>query len=323
MTKTLHVACSPDGRLAADCAVMIASLVDTNRTNDLHIHLLRDERLPLDDLRALTDIATVGGARFTSHDVDDEQVAHLQYSERFPRNAWYRVLLPSILSDEARALYLDADTLVTGDLAPLSLIELDGAWVGAVTNPLYEHMVPRIQSLVGIPDRRSYFNSGVLLLDLDAWREHGVVDRTLETARTHPHFAWPDQDVLNMVLLGHRLPLHPRWNAMPAVFELPMRFLPYTMEEVKAAAADPAIVHFVGPYKPWHYRSRHPYRERYFDYLASTPYAGRAIEGHSLANGLLRRLPPSWADQVEYSTQELTRPGPVRTRLHNATRRLR
>jgi lipopolysaccharide biosynthesis glycosyltransferase len=280
---------------------MLASLVSTNSASAVHVHLLHDQRLAPSEVTGLVSIAESAGASCTPRPINSSATDLLPSSARFPLNVWYRVLLPDLLPDLPRILYLDADTLVTDTLTPLWDLDMADAWVGAVTNPLFGHMVPRIRAELGLPDPRGYFNSGVLLMDLDAWRANDVSRHVIEVAIRKPHLEWPDQDALNTVLHDHRHQLHPRWNAMPGLFELPPRFLPYECREIREAVEDPAIVHFVGPYKPWHYRSRHPYQAEYFSSLRTTQWSDRAVEGRSAWHAVLRRLPPLWAYRTEFA----------------------
>lgn len=297
----LHVASSTDSRFAADSAVLLTSLMGTNDPAAIHVHLLHDDSLTASDLAALRTIVVQAGGRFDAVAALGERTESLAQSDRFPLRVWYRVLLPELLPELRRVLYIDADGLVAARLDELWNYELEGNLVGAVTNPLYAGMVPRIVSDLGLPGPSSYFNSGVLLMDLDGWRAADTSRAVFEFARSHP-IAWPDQDALNGVLHDRRLHLHPRWNAMPGIWELPRRYLPYTDEEVREAAANPAIVHFVGPYKPWHYRSRHPYRPHYFQYLEQTHWRGRPIEGRSTWHAFLRRLPTPLAHRIELAS---------------------
>ena len=294
----IQIASATDARFAGDCAAMLASLVHRHSPQAIHVHLLHDDSLSADELATLERIVREPGGSFSAISTMKEKALTLAASDRFPLRIWYRVFLPELLPSISRVLYLDADTLIAAPLDELWQTELGGNLVGAVTNPLYTNMVPRIVAELGLPNGQSYFNSGVLIVDLDGWRQHATTAAVLAFARTHP-LVWPDQDALNAVLHRRRLRLPPRWNAMPGIWELPRSYLPYSDAEVHEAARNPAIVHFVGPYKPWHYRSRHPYRATYFRYLEGTCWQGRPIEGRSAWQAVLRRLPTVWADQTE------------------------
>lgn len=295
----IHIACATDRRFAADCAAMLSSLMESNRPGAITVHLMHDDSLADSDVDLLGAIVRGAGGSFHVIALTSEIAPDLARSQRFPIRAWYRVLLPELLPDLSRVLYLDVDVLVTATLEPLWETDLGGYPLGAVTSPLYPDMVPRVLSYLGLPDARSYFNSGVLLIDLDAWRAQGTSRSVFSFARSHPASIWPDQDALNGALHARRLRLQPRWNAMPGIWELPAHKLPYSVADVRAASAAPAIVHFLGPHKPWHYRSRHPYRSEFFRHLERTHWRGRPIEGRSPWHAIVRPLPAPWAYRAD------------------------
>lgn len=281
---------------------MLASLLARDPEEQIHVHLLHDVSLSAPDVESLGALVRAAGGRFTAIDVPHDRDGVWPHSERFPANAWYRVRLPELLPDVSRVLYIDADALVTASLRKLWNTDLRGSPLGAITQYLYPAMIPRIETDLGLPDVSSYFNSGVLLFDLDRWRAEGIKDQIAQYARTHlRQMEWPDQDALNGVLHARRHRLHPRWNAMTGIWELPLRHLPYPREQVREARRDPAIVHFIGMFKPWHFRCKSRYRAEWFDYLQRTPWRGRAIEGRSLRHAVFKPLPTVWAYNLEFA----------------------
>src|SRR4051794_11393946 len=289
----LHIACSSDSRLVGDCAVMLLSLTSVNRASDIVVHFLHDDRLARDDRENLGALVQSAGAGWDPIEVPQDATAMFPYTERYGYSAWYRILLPDVLRDVDRVLYLDSDLLIVDRLHGLYDVALGDACLAAVTQPTLPSMLSRLRETLGLPDAASYFNSGVMTLDLERLREGRYVDQVLAfiTGERGP-MPWADQDPLNAVLHRQRLHLGPRWNLMTPVFELPAEMLPWTADEIDAAIAAPAIVHFIGPYKPWHYRCRHPYRSQYFEYLSSTPWSDRVIEGRTVKNMFLRPWPP-------------------------------
>ena len=151
---------------------------------------------------------------------------------------------------------------------------------------------PRLD--LGIDDRRRYINSGVLLMDLELMREEGTVARMREYARAHSANPYPDQDAFNALFSDRHVSLHPRWNAQTPIWDLAVARLPFSPDEVRDARTRPAIVHFTGPFKPWHFLCRHPFRDRYFEHLAATPWPAPAVEGRTPVNRLRRLLPADW-----------------------------
>ncbi len=258
---TLHVACAARGAYLAHGAVMVRSVVAHHRGGDLRVHVLHGGRLARRDRRRLE---RAGEGAVELHAVDDGRVADLPVRDYFTPAMWYRLLLPELLGGIGRVLYLDVDTLALDDLSPLATFELRGAAVGAVTNVFQpDHLFHPAD--LGIPSGR-YFNSGVLLLDLDVLRRDDAVATVREVARSRAGLrGWPDQDALNVVLGARREPLHPRFNAMNALFELPGAAAVFGEEAVAEARRAPAIRHFEGPAanKPWARGSRAPHRDEW------------------------------------------------------------
>src|SRR5206468_10963777 len=146
-------------------------------------------------------------------------------------------------------------------------------------------MRPHLASL-GIDDPSTYFNAGVLLVDLAGWREEQASAALLRfvTTRAEP-LPWFDQDALNVVFAGRFHRLHPRWNAMSSLWTWPELAAEVLGPEDHAEARhQPSILHFEGPSlsKPWHFLCEHPWRDVYRSTVARTPWAGVAWEDRTL-----------------------------------------
>lgn len=243
---TLHVACAAVGRYVVHAGALLHALAPY----DVEIHYLHGDGLSARSRRRLA--ATAPG-KVAFHAARDEGLPVLG---AFTQAMWFRLQLPELV-DADRVLHLDADTLPLGDPAPLAALDLAGGWVGAVDNVLQPDHVGHVRSL-GL-DPAAYFNSGVLLLDLAALRGSGAMDDVRAVARSRAGArGWPDQDALNLVLGPHRTALHPRWNAMNALWAFPDLTVGADFDEARAA---PAIRHFEGPgaNKPWARGSRTPH----------------------------------------------------------------
>lgn len=187
---------------------------------------------------------------------------------RYPVDGWVssavytRLSIPDVVGDEARVLYLDADTLVVGDLRPLLELPLSGHCLGAVLdpqNPLTGHGIamPGWKQL-GLPYGREYFNSGVMLIDLPAAKHRGLFATARGFLAQHPEKVkfW-DQDALNYAADGDWLRLESRWNTF-ALSPLAARpgFIHHAeattpLAGLLADEQSAAILHYAGPDKPW------------------------------------------------------------------------
>jgi len=137
------------------------------------------------------------------------------------RPHYFRCLLPEVVpTGWSRIIYLDADTLVDGDLGELWRRDLHGFPVGAVRDPL-ETVAAGIGDWRerGLDGDAGYFNSGVLLIDLDAWRAEDAgwsAIRHCATSREYltvgGRWAQHDQYGLNVVFHRRWHRLEPKWN---------------------------------------------------------------------------------------------------------------
>ncbi len=160
-----------------------------------------------------------------------------------------------------RALYLDADLLIEGNLADLWQEPFEGNIIQAVPDAYAALLhAPRLAKVnVSGPARfeagHSYFNAGVQLIDLHRWREEniaGITESLLWQYRSE--FFMREQDALNCSLAGRWKPLPPTWN----FHELPDLLGQWdtsnlSVDQLRGTFHNPAIVHYVG-WKPWNPR---------------------------------------------------------------------
>jgi UDP-D-galactose:(glucosyl)LPS alpha-1,3-D-galactosyltransferase len=117
-------------------------------------------------------------------------------------------------------------------------------------------MLPGRKEL-GMPEGSPYFNSGVMLMNLERWRADRLGERCLDLLAQYPHyFSHPDQDVLNYLARDAWLPLDPAWNVYAAsVLDTIGRLEFGDGGRRRARLLDDEsgarILHYAGPLKPW------------------------------------------------------------------------
>lgn len=273
-------------------AAAIRSYLDHNPDDGSQVHVLH-QGLDADQERGLDELAP---GRIVVHRVDPDAVADLPAVGRFGTVVWLRFLLPALLPEVPRILYLDADVLVTGSTHPLWSADLRGCALAAVPNVVGADMRGHVEAL-GLAPGAPFLNSGVLLMDLDRWRADGATARLAGYVRDAEHLVWPDQDALNVIFDGAWHRLHPRWNAQNTLWFWPQEAAEvFGAEALAEATSTPAIVHFEGPSlaKPWHVLCQHPYRDAWRAALARTPWAATPRTGDDVATRLIRLLPSRW-----------------------------
>lgn len=190
----------------------------------------------------------VAGVRFHKLDLDD---FHGFMSSGLHPAALARLQMPELMPEAGRAIYLDTDLLVLGDLSELARIDLQGLPVGGATEGYFKTLREAGYRLSEIPVEvepdAPYFNSGVLVADLGLWRQARVWEKSKSLITSHfDKFTHNDQSVLNLLFSGRSLVLAPKWNRQRQVYDdLPL-----------VVPRDAGIIHFIGPVKPWHYSKR-------------------------------------------------------------------
>jgi lipopolysaccharide biosynthesis glycosyltransferase len=243
--------------------------------------------------------------------VDASVLAGLPHSGHISLVSYYRLLIARVLPSELqRVIYLDSDLIVRADLARLWDHDLSGQWCLAVQDCSAPYMdssqvlanypicQPHLGSVQPVPNFRelglkadaAYFNAGVLLVDLAAWRNADLSRQSLECLDEHrQHVLWWDQYALNVVLAGHWGPLDARWNQGSHVFMYPTwEQSPFDRQTYEQLRNDPHVVHFTTREKPWLPLCRHPFRGEFFEVLDRTAWAGWRPSRITLVLELLR-----------------------------------
>ncbi len=231
-----------DERYAMPLATTLRSIVESNSSKQpLDIYVLTDgirEHIRGKIRRSLP----AGAADIRWIEVDLGLFRDFATINHISKITFARLLLPHILPNTSKVLYLDSDILVLDGLQDLCNIELGGNILGAVTDGLDSELKAGTLNAT-IPPVQDYFNAGVLLIDLDRWREERVSEKALQYLAANPSSPFSDQDALNVACDGQWAKLDRRWN-----------YLVYD-ENLAIASLDPdarpRIAHFVTWKKPW------------------------------------------------------------------------
>jgi lipopolysaccharide biosynthesis glycosyltransferase len=292
--SVLEAACVIEGDYVPHTAAMLHSLLTSSSDVPVRVHYLHGPDFPPDDARLLTGMVEQNGGLISFVPVPEDILEGLP-TEGFTGGAtWYRIFLPDLLSSLSRVLFLDADLIVRHSLRALWEIDLGGNYVAGVTNVLPRHY-EKLLVEAGF-DTRSYFNAGVLLMDLERMRRDGCTEAMRSYGVEHADtLVVREQDTLNAVLGERRLALEPRWNCMNSFFVYPWAADHFDADQLAKAKADPVIRHFEGPLwnKPWHYLCEWESRHLYAEHRTDTPWPKFRPEGRTpraMVTRLRRRL---------------------------------
>lgn len=207
--------------------------------------------------------------------------AQLPVSEKYPIPIYYRLLLPQILPEWCKkVIYLDTDVVANADLTPLWNSNIGERYLLAVQDDRcpYVSMAGGLKNCPQFKNSTSdkYFNTGVLLINLERWRADNIARQAIEFLKRNAEFVkFPDQDALNAVLIGKWGELEPQWNQMRAIHLVSSwRESPYSEAAFHNALHYPKIVHFTTLPKPWMSGCKHPEKHLFFRYLDQTAWSG-------------------------------------------------
>lgn len=274
----VHIACNIDSNYVRHCAVTLVSLFENNRGEEFSIHILASG-LSTEEEQILTGLTRCYGNRTFFYEPDPsllEGFTVRMFSKRISMATYYRCILSELLpANISKLLYLDCDTVVLSDIRPFWNIPMEGIGIVAV-----EDMGCREESryeTLKYPMEDSYFNAGVLLINLDFWRKYGVSRACIDYFHRYPErILFNDQDLLNSVLHGHKLLADPKWNVQDAFYRRSWQSGDAWQERLSDALLHPSILHFTNR-KPWEYDSQHPLRDVYFKYQDLTPWKGKRV----------------------------------------------
>ena len=268
-----NIVLSPDNNYARHAAVVMASVLgNCGNPENVAFHILEDGSLSPENREKLAFVVKSGAEIFFER-IDMHGIAELPESGYLTVNMWYRLAIASALPRNIdRALYLDCDTIVNAPLPEIYNIDMGGKTVAGAMDCWWKKFDRRI----GFPKGYRYFNSGVLLIDMERWRRLDIEKKLFGFLSENPEKArLLDQTILNLVLQDEYLSLPMAYNFqyVPPFLEESC-YLCDASEYVDTLPA-PKIVHFVGMYKPWNLGLGvcNIYHLLYFRYLAKTPFA--------------------------------------------------
>ena len=121
----------------------------------------------------------------------------------FSLNAYFRYLIPILKPEIKKTLYVDTDMVIEGDVKEIFDIDLEGKGLGATAymdEDMNKNVYADYKEKLSLPQTHRYFNSGLLLIDCDYWRNNQITEKLFQkTNELKDQLKMPDQDILNLV----------------------------------------------------------------------------------------------------------------------------
>jgi lipopolysaccharide biosynthesis glycosyltransferase len=271
----IHITFNIDSNYVRHCAVTMVSILENNRDERFRMHIVA-KGLSSEERDALTKLAAKYGSEVAFYAPDESLLKGFEirkFSRRISLATYYRCILSDLLpADVDRVIYMDCDIVVTGSLKPFWQTPMDEETGAAVVDDIGCDEASRYD-ILHYPARYSYFNAGVMLVNLDYWRRHNMAQACVDYYHRYPErILFNDQDLLNSLLYDHKVNVDLKWNVQDGFYRNPRHMDDAWRQRYAETLKHPVILHYTNR-KPWDYESQHPLRMEYFRYLALTPWA--------------------------------------------------
>ncbi len=168
----------------------------------------------------------------------------LPLRDYYTKTTYFRLFIADMFEEYEKAIYIDSDTVVTGDISKLFDTDIDGFYIGACVEQAMAQMDvygTYAEKVVGI-DRRVFFNAGMMLINCAVWREVRLLDEFIKYLGIYNFVVTQDEDYLNVICKWHVKLLDQRWNT-----ELTDGIVyDYDISEAN-------VLHYIMTNKPWRY----------------------------------------------------------------------
>lgn len=255
------------------------SLIENNTKNRLNIYLINNE------------ISEQGIFRIRSKETKNVKIQIISFpdftnffstsikydAQHLSISTYGRLFISELLPNYVdKVIYLDCDTIICGDLAELYNYSLGEKVLAGVDDCKSK----KYRWVLGLEKSANYINAGVLLIDLNRWREFECEKKLVNYIQVHNgNIHFEDQGAINATLNEQIKILPLKYNVMTHLFDLTYEELlqfrkpviRYQLEEIEKAKENPIIIHYTSSFltngRAWHCNTDHKKREVFWSYM--------------------------------------------------------
>lgn len=256
----INIVMASDDNYAQHMGVAIISILRNKKDNyDINFHIL-DGGLSEINQNKIKKIIENANQKVYFYKTDNKETEKFPQTGYVSRATCLRLLITDILPKNIqKVLYLDCDIVVLKDLYDLYNYDLGDKPLAAVR----DIKSTEILRIYFYPNLYRYFNAGVLLINLNFWRNQKIISEFISfTEKYSEHLIMIDQDILNCVFRNNWIELDKKYNI--------------DLKEESHGAMPPedtVIFHYSDKIKPWSYLYYGKNKKYYFHYLAMSPWS--------------------------------------------------
>lgn len=251
--------------------IAIYSLLKHRAPSTYYVIYILDDGISESDREKIRTLQSSEGCEVHFLPVNDLSYSLISHQKpsHVSSTTYARFYLPDILSEEDLVLYIDIDVLIMDDLSPLFNESFEKSIWAKVVFEIQDTGWDSLKKSLSIPSKALYFNAGVLMMNLKEMRNNDFFAKCMDFIQKHKdELQYGDQDVLNGVLYDKVQGVNPRYNwatrntRRTLCLPSPPYWGNYEKRVAQEAATFPAIIHFVGKYKPTNYS--YYYESKYY-----------------------------------------------------------
>ena len=268
MHQNINVIIAADNNYSLQCATTIVSIIK-NTASKVVFYIL-DGNISSKNKKKILKFEEQHDCKIKFCDMSTLKMPNFPLNRQWISLAtYYRLFLLDVIPQAIeKAIYLDCDIIAEGDIRELWDYDISN-YAAAVCedNDSIKH-----SKRLHLSDTHTYFNAGVLLLNLTYLRQSKFKEMAFEYFNKNSSIiTMQDQDILNGIWENKCLLLPIKYNADTTLYRLKLcPYNNYKPDEIEEARRKPILIHYTGSDKPWLYYSTHPMRERYYYYFKYT-----------------------------------------------------
>lgn len=298
MDKKLQIVYAADDQFAEILGVSLTSLYENNKNmEEIHVYIL-DSKITEEKKKKLESISRLYERNsiiwVPAKDISEELQMDVSV-DRGSLSQYARLFISSVLPDNLnRILYLDCDIILNQSLEELWNIDMQGKTLAALKDAFSSWYRMNID----LKPKDIMFNSGVMLIDVNRWKEQKVEEKLLQFIQNKKGIIQQgDQGALNAILSHDTYCFEPRFNSVTIYYDFSYKELLtyrkppefYSEEEIKEAIENPVIIHFTTSFlsrRPWVEGCQHRYVGEWLKYKAMSPWKDAPLWKYKKAQGL-------------------------------------
>lgn len=244
---------------------MTSMLENKEESTNLDFHIMISGQVSEENRNRLNELPNIyKGCSVELINLEDKFSNAYAGAGNFQGAAYYRLILPSLLSGYDKILYLDGDIIVRKDLWSIYGIDLQDNYIAAVKDMAHQMWGGQDYAYkLGVRDTKQYINSGILVMNLQKMREDNMEKKfsDLIPQLESRGLVYPDQDILNSTCYDKIKFISPEYNTMQGLVFVDNTQGIYDSQEWERARTDPTIIHYSSGNKPWKGRDCNFYDE--------------------------------------------------------------